>query len=68
MLHPSGELSFVELVLLMNLAVARVLALGLAGGHRDAATEGPSNSVIRALSPGNPPLASKFFLQILSEA
>ena len=32
LLHPSGELSFVELVVLMDVEVARVLALGLAGG------------------------------------
>jgi hypothetical protein len=38
LLHPSGELSFVELVVLMDVEVARVLALGLAGGGQDAAT------------------------------
>src|SRR5216117_3722608 len=32
LLHPSGELSFVELVVLVDVEVARVLALGLAGG------------------------------------
>src|SRR5260370_14638365 len=32
--HPSGELSFVDLVVLMDVEVARVLALGLAGGDR----------------------------------
>jgi hypothetical protein len=32
LLHPSGELSFVELVGLMDVEVVRVLALGLAGG------------------------------------
>ena len=31
LLHPSGELSFVELVVFMDVEVARVLALGLAG-------------------------------------
>ena len=34
MLHPSGELSFVELVVLMEVEVARVLALGFARGDR----------------------------------
>src|SRR5438874_13710130 len=34
LLHPTGELSFVELVVLMDVEVARVLALGLAGGDR----------------------------------
>src|SRR6266852_8814410 len=34
LLHPSDELSFVELVVLMDVEVARVLALGLAGGDR----------------------------------
>jgi hypothetical protein len=34
LLHPSGELSFVELVVLMDVEVARVLALGLAAGDR----------------------------------
>src|SRR5436309_5010518 len=34
LLHPSGELRFVELVVLMDVEVARVLALGLAGGDR----------------------------------
>src|SRR6266852_9061680 len=34
LLHPSGELSFVELVVLMDVEVARVLALGLAWGDR----------------------------------
>lgn len=29
MLHPGGKLSFVELVVLMDVEVARVLALGL---------------------------------------
>jgi hypothetical protein len=38
LLHPSGELSFVELIVLMDVEVARVLALGLAGGGQDAAT------------------------------
>jgi len=32
LLHPSGEPSFVELVVLMDVEVARVLALGFAGG------------------------------------
>lgn len=31
LLHPSGALSFVELVVLMDVEVARVLVLGLAG-------------------------------------
>src|SRR5712692_6852932 len=31
LLHPGGELSFVELVVLVDVEVARVLALGLAG-------------------------------------
>jgi hypothetical protein len=30
LLHPSGELSFVELVVLLDVEVARVLTLGLA--------------------------------------
>src|SRR6266566_2458484 len=34
LLHPSGELSFIELVVLVDVQVARVLALGLAGGDR----------------------------------
>jgi hypothetical protein len=34
LLHPDGELSFVELVALMDIEVARVLALGLTGGNR----------------------------------
>src|SRR6266849_3572867 len=34
LLHPSGELSFVELVVFMDVEVARVLALGLAGRDR----------------------------------
>src|SRR5215510_4731561 len=34
LLHPSGELSFVELVVLLDVEVARVLARGLAGGER----------------------------------
>jgi hypothetical protein len=32
LLHPSGELSFVELVVHMDVETARVLTLGLAGG------------------------------------
>jgi len=38
LLHPSGELSFIELVVLVDVEVARVLALGLAGGGQDATT------------------------------
>src|SRR5258708_2149979 len=34
LLHPGGELSFVGLVVLMNVDVTRILALGLAGGNR----------------------------------
>jgi hypothetical protein len=34
LLHPSGELSFVELVVLVDVEVARILALGLARGDR----------------------------------
>src|SRR6478736_5028399 len=34
LLHPGDELSFVELVVLMDVEVARVLALGLTGGDR----------------------------------
>ena len=33
LLHPSGELSFVELVVLVDVEVAHFLLLGLAGGH-----------------------------------
>ncbi len=32
--HPSGELSFVELVVLVDIEVAHFLLLGLAGGRR----------------------------------
>src|SRR5436305_674453 len=34
LLHPCGELGFVKLVVLANVEVARVLALGLAGRER----------------------------------
>src|SRR5262249_13469006 len=34
LLHPGGELRFVELVVLADVEVAHVLVLGLAGGHR----------------------------------
>ena len=34
LLHPSGELSFVELVVLMDVEVAHVLLLGRARGKR----------------------------------
>src|SRR5687768_6064091 len=34
LLHPSGELSFVDPVVLVDVVVARVLAFGLAGGDR----------------------------------
>jgi hypothetical protein len=34
LLHPTGELSFVEFVVLVDVEVARVLALGLAGRDR----------------------------------
>src|SRR5712691_4031282 len=34
LLHPGGELSFVELVVLMDVEVAHFLLLGLAGGDR----------------------------------
>ena len=34
LLHPSGELSFVELVVLVDVEVAHFLVLGLAGGER----------------------------------
>ena len=38
LLHPGGELSFVELVVLVDVEVAHVLLLGLAGRDRTAAT------------------------------
>src|SRR3984957_17164426 len=34
LLHPSGELSFVELVVLVDVEVAHFLLLGLDGGNR----------------------------------
>jgi hypothetical protein len=34
LLHPSGELSLVELIVLVDVEVAHVLVLGLAGGDR----------------------------------
>src|SRR5947208_9951536 len=34
LLHPGGELSFVELVVLVDVEVAHFLLLGLAGGDR----------------------------------
>src|SRR5437870_8545359 len=34
LLHPSGELSFVELVVLVDVEVAHFLLFGLAGGNR----------------------------------
>ena len=38
LLHPSGELGFVELVVLVDVEVAHVLLLGLRRAGRDAAT------------------------------
>src|SRR4030081_3848130 len=60
LLHPSGELSFVELVVLMDVEVARVLALGLAGGNRAqrrAAEEGHFDVVREAMDAEEPALA-----------
>ena len=38
LLHPSGELIFVEPIVLVDVKVAHFLVLGLARGERDAAT------------------------------
>src|SRR5207237_8020042 len=38
LLHPSGEWSFVELFVLVDVEIAHLLLLGLAGGGEDAAT------------------------------
>src|SRR5436190_485779 len=60
LLHPSGELSFVELVVLMDVEVARVLALGLAGGDRTqrrAAEESPLDVLREAMEAEEPTLA-----------
>src|SRR5205809_3464485 len=60
LLHPSGELSFVELVVLMDVEVARVLALGLAGRDRTqrrAAEESPFDVVREGMDVEEPALA-----------
>src|SRR4030081_1398297 len=60
LLHPSGELSFVELVVLMEVEVARILALGLAGGNRTqrrAAEESHFDVVRQTMEAEEPALA-----------
>src|SRR5882724_4449435 len=60
LLHPGGELSFVELVVLVDVEVARVLALGLAGGDRTqrrAAEESHFDVVREAMDAEEPALA-----------
>src|SRR5438105_11367530 len=60
LLHPSDELSFVELVVLMNVDVARVLALGLAGGdgtQRRTAEESHLDVLREAVEAKEPALA-----------
>src|SRR5947208_1538321 len=60
LLHPSGELSFVELVVLMDVEVARVLALGFARGDRTqrcAAEESHLDVLREAMNAEEPALA-----------
>src|SRR4029077_19919773 len=60
LLDPSGELSFVELVVLMNVEVARVLALGLTGrdrAQRPAAEESHFDVVGEGMEAEKPALA-----------
>src|SRR6058998_2889527 len=58
--HPTGELSFVELVVLVDVEVAHVLVLGLAGGdrtQRHAAEESHLDVVREAMDVEKPALA-----------
>src|SRR3979411_2739688 len=60
LLHPSGELSFVELVVLMDIEVAPVLAFGFAGRARRprrAAEESHFDVVLEAMDAQEPALA-----------
>src|SRR5919106_4192108 len=60
LLHPGGELSFVELVVLVDVEVAHVLLLGLAGGKRTqrrAAEESHFHVLREAMKAEEPALA-----------
>ena len=60
LLHPSGELSFVELVVLVDVEVAHFLLLGLAGGdgtQRRAAEESHLDVLREAMEAEEPALA-----------
>ena len=60
MLHPSGELSFVKLFVLMDVEVAHFLVLGLAGGkrtQRGAAEESHFDVLREAMKAEEPALA-----------
>src|SRR5260370_34333593 len=60
LLHPSGEPSFVELVVLVDVEVASVLALGLAGGdstQRRAAEESHLDVLRETVEAEEPALA-----------
>ena len=57
LLHPGGELDFVELVVLVDVEVARVLALAGTGRNRlqrRAAEEGQFDVVREAMHPEEP--------------
>src|SRR5262249_19800470 len=59
LLHPSGELTFVELVILVEVEVAHFLVLGLAGGkwtQRRAAEEGQFDVLRKAMKVEEPAL------------
>src|SRR5438874_3583300 len=60
LLHPSGELCFVELVVLVDVEVAHFLLLGLAGGdrtQRNAAKESYLDVLREAMEAEEPALA-----------